>query len=60
MKIKTHLFEIELKPTNYFEEGTRENETFILGSKIVKLLLEEGTSITNIKIKYSEEEENVR
>ena len=58
MKIKTHIFEIEVKPTNFYEEGAKEDETFRLGSKIVKLLLEEGTSITNIEIEYSKEEQN--
>ncbi|MCK5177219.1 MAG: hypothetical protein KAQ92_05830 [Candidatus Aenigmarchaeota archaeon] len=56
MKIKTHLFKIEIKPTDYFGEGVKEDETFRFGSKIVKLLLEEGTSITNINIEYSKEE----
>jgi hypothetical protein len=56
MKIKTHIFEIEITPTKYYSKETREDETFRLGSKIVKLLLEEGTSITNIGIEYSKEE----
>lgn len=58
MKIKTHIFEIEIKPTNFYSEETKENETFRLGTKIVKLLFEEGTSITNIKIEYSKEEQD--
>ena len=57
MKIKTHLYDIEIKPKGYFDKGTDEQEAIRLGSDIVKLLLDK-LSISNIEIEYSEEEKN--
>lgn len=57
MKIKTHLYDIEVKPKGYFSKGTDEQEAIKVGSDIVKLLLEK-LSISNIEIEYSEEEKN--
>ena len=58
MKIKTHLYDIEIKPKGYFEKGTDAKESIGIGSKIVKLLLEKFT-INQIEVEYSEEEKNV-
>ncbi len=57
MKIKTHLYDIEIKPKGFFEKGVDEKETIGFGSKIVKLLLDKFT-MDKIKIEYSDEEKD--
>ncbi len=57
MKIKTHLYDIEVKPKGYFSKGTDEQEALRVGSDIVKLLLEKFP-INQIEIEYSKEEED--
>ncbi len=57
MKIKTHLFDIEIKEKGYFEKGIDEKETIKVGSEIIKKLLDR-LPINLIKIEYSKEEQN--
>ena len=57
MKIKTHLYDIEIKPKGFFEIGIDEKETVEFGSKVVKLLLDKF-QINQIEIEYSEGEKD--
>ena len=57
MKIKTHLYDIEIKSKGYFSKGTDEKENIKLGSKIIKLLLDKIT-INQIEVEYSKEEKD--
>ncbi len=57
MKIKTHLYDIEIKPKGFFEKGTDEKEVIEFGSEIIKLLLDKFT-MDKIKVEYSDGEKD--
>jgi len=56
MKIETNAFKIEITPGNFYADGIKESEVKNFGSDVVKLLLERGINIQNIKITYTENE----
>ena len=56
MKIETNIFKINIEPGTFFEKGARETEVKNLGSDIVKLLLERGINMQQIKVEYTEDE----
>ncbi len=56
MKIETNVFNIEITPGTFYQEGIRELEVKKIGSDIVRLLLEKGITIQNIKIRYTKDE----